>query len=33
MCVCVAGADSEGGLRSYSQSIFTIYGVVESIYG
>ena len=26
-------ADTEGGLRSYSRSIFTIYGVVESIYG
>ena len=28
-----SGADLEGGLRSYSRSIFTIYGVVESIYG
>ena len=26
-------ADTEGGLRAYSRSILTIYGVVESIYG
>ena len=29
----ITGADSEGGLRSYSRSIFTIYGIVESING